>query len=85
MSKRPEVVLVDWEDSASAARWHRPEELDAFAADKFIASTAGFLVHEDRDCIVVAGAINSEGWYGSLQRIPKGMIRFRSDPKGKKR
>lgn len=67
----PRLVIVKWEDSSSMARWCRPEEVASFAADRFIATSAGFLVHDGKDCIVVAGAINSEGWYGSLQRIPR--------------
>ena len=71
-------IRVDWEDSASMARWIQPEELSGFGRCAFIVSSVGFLVYEDKKAIVLAGQQNAEGWFGNPQRIPKLMIRKRT-------
>lgn len=75
MSEQKPVLRVEWEDSASCAKWFRPEELEGFAKDPFVAVSVGIEVYRDDKALVLAGQINSEGWSGCLTRIPIANIR----------
>lgn len=77
MSKRS-VVRVEWEDSSSSSRvWNSQESLAAQKDQRCL--SVGFLVHEDSDCVVIAGHAGLSEFpdFAGDMRIPKSAIRKR--------
>lgn len=71
---KPPLVLIEWDDAASCARWMRPEEVHEFHKDKWVAHSVGWEIHSDKQAVTLAASVNPEGWYGETTRIPRGMV-----------
>jgi hypothetical protein len=71
------VVEVWWTDTTNVAGgWHDADELQDFAINqKWECHNIGWLVYEDKDCVVLAGRQTTDGKHtGMVERIPKKMI-----------
>ena len=72
MSKKHPLVYIEWEDSsASGGVWNGIERLAKMKNQR--CTSIGYLVHEDRDCVVVAGHKGGFDFSGDM-RIPKRSI-----------
>lgn len=72
------IVRVEWEDSSSTSRiWNSKEYLSSAKNQRCV--SIGFLVHEDKDCVVIAGhmGVNDQPDFAGDMRIPKTAIRKR--------
>ena len=72
------IVRVEWEDSSSTSRiWNSKEYLSTAKNQRCV--SVGFLVHEDKDCVVIAGhmGLNDTPDFAGDMRIPKSAIRKR--------
>lgn len=72
------LVRVEWEDSSSSSRvWNTKEYLSTGGNQRCV--SVGFLVHEDKDCVVIAGhmGLNDRPDFAGDMRIPKSAIRSR--------
>lgn len=72
------LFRVEWEDSSSFSRvWNSKESLSASKNQRCV--SVGFLVHEDKDCVVIAGhmGLNEQPDFAGDMRIPKSAIRSR--------
>lgn len=80
------LIEVFWTDTTNVAGgWHDEDELKDFATNmKWECSNVGWLVHEDDDCVVLAGRLTVDGKHtGLVERIPKQMITKRREYEGK--
>lgn len=71
-----DLVRVVWHDAHNnQGAWiYGEDELKEFAEDnRFQVDQVGWLVHEDKDCIVLAARV-AEDAYGQVERIPVRMI-----------
>jgi hypothetical protein len=71
------IVEVVWEDTTNVAEWQSHEEMIAWATESgWIAHNIGYLVYEDRDCVVVAARVvhDEERHVGLAERIPRQAI-----------
>lgn len=71
------MVRVYWTDAHNASgAWHTQEEAMEFVKDNnFQCSNVGFLVHVDKDCVLIASrTTNSGDQVGLIERIPRRMI-----------
>lgn len=78
--KKPALTQVWWTDTTNVAGgWHDEDELKEFATNEvWRCSNVGWLVHEDANCVVLAGRRTNDGKYtGLIERIPKKMIEKR--------
>jgi hypothetical protein len=69
-----------WTDATNVAGgWHTHDELQDFATNqKWKCTNTGWLVHEDDECVVLAGRMtNDREQFGLVERIPKRMIEHR--------
>lgn len=65
-------VRIEWEDSSSSVRiWNSEESLKSQKNSR--CTSVGYLVHEDKHCVVVAGH-RGEGDFAGDMRIPKRCI-----------
>lgn len=74
----PPVVLAEWVDATNMALWTDVDDLADWAEDGgYLCRNVGYLVHEDDECIVLAGRIALRGepqQVGIFERIPKGVL-----------
>jgi hypothetical protein len=69
---REKFVRIEWVDSSSSSRiWNSRESLMAHDNERCV--SIGYLVHEDKDCVVVAGHKGTHDFAGDM-RIPKRAI-----------
>lgn len=69
-----------WTDVTNVAGgWHDDDELKEFATSKrYECNNTGWNVHEDDDCVVLAGRMTNDGNHvGLVERIPKRIIEHR--------
>ena len=72
------LVRIEWEDSSSTSRvWNTQEYLSSAKNQRCV--SVGFLVHEDKECVVVAGHMGMDEYpdFAGDMRIPKSAIRKR--------
>lgn len=73
-----QIVMVEWEDSSSTNRvWNEEAYLSKQKNQR--CTSVGFLVHEDKHCVVIAGHMGMSehpDFAGDMQ-IPKSAIRKR--------
>lgn len=73
-----QLVVVEWEDSTNIQEWTPIAELAQWAADGgWRVRNVGWLVHEDDDCVVLAGRLAEHArppQAGLYERIPKRAI-----------
>jgi hypothetical protein len=70
-------VVVEWEDAYSNSSWHTNEEIDRdFEDGGWQCKNIGLLVRDEKTHIVIASRwSDTNGSYGHLQRIPRGMVK----------
>jgi hypothetical protein len=76
------LVVVHWTDTTNIAEWCTVEEVERFVAGdpslvsmSFRCRNVGWLLHEDDDCVVVAGRRTDDGRaWGLLERIPRVVV-----------
>ena len=77
--RRPRLVLVEWNDAASAnPGWMNKEEVLRWAKPDCLIRNAGYVIQRNRNVLVLAARWDMETGaplFGLLQRIPTGMIR----------
>jgi hypothetical protein len=82
----PPLVEVEWTDVTGIPAWLDVDDLAAFAKDGgFVCRNVGYLVHEDEDCIVLAGRLALEAdpqQVGMYERLPKTIITGRREIRG---
>ena len=68
------LMLVHWMDANSAAGW---TDLHNFEPDHGLTFSVGWLVHEDEQCLVLAGTWDeTTETFNNYIQIPKGMIKM---------
>jgi hypothetical protein len=82
-----ELVDIQWVDAHNnQGAWvYGTDGVEEFAKDvRFNVAQVGWLVFEDGECVVIASRVSKsadpdEMAFGQLERIPKGVIKYRSD------
>ena len=79
MSKRPRLVLVEWEDAYSSnPGWLDIDEAKQWGRKSVLVRNAGYLVERSKERIVLAARWDKDRdrpYFGLMQRIPSGMVR----------
>lgn len=74
----PRLVVVEWEDSTNIQEWTPLDELASWAGEGgWRVRNVGYLVHEDDECVVLAGRLAADAQppqAGLYERIPKRAI-----------
>jgi hypothetical protein len=78
----PQLLLIDWEDASTITHgdWlSREEVMEDAHADKFLNRTVGWLLHEDKQAIILAAQVadGEKPQFDLVMRIPKSLIRKR--------
>ena len=71
---KDKLVYIEWDDAASRGGW---EFRDEVANKPYRCRSAGFLVSETKDSVVIVTNISCNGKCSEAMQIPKGMIRRR--------
>jgi hypothetical protein len=82
------LVMIEWYDAESEVTWEDPKAVAEWSKKDFIATEVGFLIHEDKNHIVLTSQIGSDGTIGNRTRIPKPWLKSRKKIKaydGRKR
>jgi hypothetical protein len=73
-SDRRDIVEVEWVDSTGHSEWHQPEEAQELLT-KLDCRSAGYLIADEPDGIIVALGIGAFGQYLDSMAIPRTAIR----------
>lgn len=73
---KPRLVIVEWEDAYSRAEWIQNSDVDPnFDDGGYDCVTVGYLIRADKHRIILAARASfTNGTWGLLQRIPRGMV-----------
>ena len=76
------LLLIEWTDAGTITHgdWlSREEVMDDAHADKFLNRTVGWLLHEDKQAVILAAQIadGEKPQFDLVMRIPKSLIRKR--------
>jgi hypothetical protein len=76
------LLLIEWYDAGVIGQGHwlsRDEVMEDAHPDKFLNRTCGWLLHEDKQAIILAAQIadGERPEYDLVMRIPKSLIRKR--------
>ena len=67
------LVKVTWLDAATYNEgWH---DIDALPVELDFFETYGVHFMTDKECIYLTDTVRSDGFVGTIQQIPKGMVR----------
>lgn len=74
--KKLSLVLIEWEDANHQGAWHTPIQAKEWWENKenYLCRNVGFLLHEDKKCVVVASRLAKDNDVGMLQRIPRNWV-----------
>ncbi len=65
-------VYLEWSDSYSNDRWLYINDLIDQFKDPLIIKTVGYLVYENKNCVIIAGSLNEhQEMFCSIIHIPK--------------
>ena len=67
-----EVVKVHWDDASSLDAWSDEDTLKSWGIT--CCETVGFLVVNEKDHVVIASSLNTEGHYANCTNIPRKQI-----------
>lgn len=77
MIKINKCESIIWRDAfhPHSGGWFNEEQLSEFIEDTdFLCCNVGWVVHEDKDMVTIAGMVSKQDQVSSIQRIPKGCI-----------
>jgi len=72
VSMKNKLVIVVWRDTRTEDDWH-PKGVIEDLIPAWVRSV-GWLVHEDRERIVISSMISDGGMYGHTESIPSGCV-----------
>ena len=70
---KPDLVVVTWIDIASRADWMDQEEAEGCLPE--VCVTVGWIVHEEKDRVILADSATASGDWGGTTVIPKSVIK----------
>lgn len=65
------IVEVDWIDSHTISGWRSPDEWRECTDTPARCRTAGYLLRDDEQAVVIVQQVNDQGDYGEAMVIPK--------------
>jgi hypothetical protein len=78
VKKRYRMVLVKWQDAVGESEYWQDEKRLNTSTGKIL--TIGFLVHKDKESVVLAQSIDLAGSFGGIHIIPRGMVDEITEP-----
>ena len=73
--KFPDAIYkITWHDAHSTCLWKDKDEFDIYKKERMIITEIGWIVHEDKDIIILCSQVAGDTDLGNMTRIPKGMI-----------
>jgi hypothetical protein len=74
--ENPPLVIVHWSDAFNVAQWGDKDAVRRMLADRsWNCTNVGYLIYEDKRCVVVAARSSCADQVGLVERIPRGMVR----------
>ena len=74
MKFKDAIYKIEWHDAQSFCSWQDTDEFKKVTEGRTITTEIGWIVHEDKEVIVICSQINNTSDFGNMTRIPKGMI-----------
>lgn len=79
--KTNKCEAIIWRDAFAplGGGWMNEEGIDEFISDTdYLCCNIGWVIHENKDMVTIAGMISKQDAVSQIQRIPKGCIIKRS-------
>lgn len=74
LSKKFPLVMLTWKDAESDAQWGEKSEVEEWASKDCLVTDIGWVIHENKKCIVICSQINDGKTFGNRTKIPVGWI-----------